>query len=201
MQKVLHFLFFLALVGCYPEGPEYVDELDSVYTNYSPEFNFASNYTYALPEGVLKIDGQDDNTPEFIDEDLSNATISALRANLNARGWTEVDESENPDVVMLATGFDTDFYYYYDFGWWDWYYPGYFPGWGWYYPYYPVYVDGFSIGTLFIQMTYADGITNDEVPVEWVCLLNGVLQGSDAGMAQRITTNINQAFSQAPFNN
>ncbi len=33
------------LHACYPEGPEYADELDIVHTNYDPSFDFKSANT------------------------------------------------------------------------------------------------------------------------------------------------------------
>ncbi len=38
---------FLTLSGCTNRQPEFVKEYDVVYTNYQPDFNFSSNYTYS----------------------------------------------------------------------------------------------------------------------------------------------------------
>jgi len=201
MRKILLFSLFILLAGCYPDGPEYTDELDSVYTNYSPDFNFSQPLTYSLPDGVIDVDGNPDNSPVFIDTNFSDAIISSLKSNLNAQGWTEVDENDDPDVVVLAAAMDSNFLYY-SVDWWGWYYPGHFPGWGWYYPgYYPTYISGFSVGTIVIQMTSPSGITGNQVPVEWVCVINGLLEGTDAYIIDRIDANIDQAFMQSPFNN
>jgi hypothetical protein len=40
----------LLLLGCYPQGPEYVDDLDLVYTNHNADYDFASKGTYARPD-------------------------------------------------------------------------------------------------------------------------------------------------------
>jgi hypothetical protein len=189
------FALFLTILGCYPNQPEYLEEYDVVYTNYQPDFNFSNNYTYSLPDGVLKIDDRavGDN-PEFIDPLLGNAILTNIRQNLDAQGWQEVNS--NADVVVLPSAFDTDFLFYYDPGYWCWYYPC----WGYWYPgYTPGYLSGYSSGTVLIQMTYPSGVVNNEVPVIWIGAFNGLLEGSDANLVNRINNNLNQAFSHPPF--
>ena len=47
-------LALILLMGCYPDQPEFVEEYDVVYTNYSPDFNFSNSYTFSLPDAELK---------------------------------------------------------------------------------------------------------------------------------------------------
>ncbi|MCO5723246.1 DUF4136 domain-containing protein [Robiginitalea marina] len=186
------------LPGCYPDEPEFVEEYDVVYTNYAPEFNFDNAYTYALPDGVLLIDDDrgPNGPPEFIDDQFGDAILDNIRQNLNAEGWTEVDEADGPDLIVLASAFDTEFLYFYDPGYWCWYYPC----WGWWYPgYLPGYVTGYRTGTVLIQVTDPNGVLNEEVPVVWTGAINGLLQGSDANIIGRIDRNLDQAFTQPPF--
>jgi hypothetical protein len=49
-------------------------------------------------------------------------------------------------------------------------------------------------------MVEPGGIQNNQLPVVWLCGLNGLLQGSDASIIARIGTNIDQAFTHPPFN-
>ncbi|MFZ9003609.1 MAG: DUF4136 domain-containing protein [Robiginitalea sp.] len=189
---------FLLLLGCYPEQPEYVEEYDVVYTNYSPDFNFSDSYTFSLPEGVLLLDDDrgPDDPPEFIDDTFGDVILDNIRQNLTAEGWTEVDEEADPDLVILPSAFETQFLYFYDPGYWCWYYPC----WGWWYPgYAPGYVSGYKTGTVLIQITDPNGVQNEEVPVVWTGVLNGLLQGSDANIIGRIDRNLDQAFTQPPF--
>ena len=193
-------LVVLLLMGCYPDQPEFVEEYDVVYTNYSPEYDFNTDYTYSLPDGVLLIDEDRDpsDPPEFIEDQFGDAILSNLRQNLNAQGWTEVDDPEDAERVILASAFDTTFIYYYNPGYWCWYYPC----WGWGYPgYNPGYVTGYQTGTVLVQMTDPNGVQNNEVPVIWTGTLNGLLQGSDANIIGRIDRNLDQAFDQPPFAN
>jgi hypothetical protein len=192
---ILPSALFLILLGCYPEQPEFVEEYDVVYTNYQSDFNFSNTYTYSLPDGVLLLDDRaPEDDPEFVDPLFGDAILSTIRQNLNDKGWQEVED--NADVVILPSAFDTDFVYFYDPGYWCWYYPC----WGWWYPgYSPGYVSGYTTGTVLIQMTYPSGVQDNDVPVIWLGAMNGLLQGSDANLVNRINTNINQAFSQPPF--
>ena len=188
---------FIVVLGCYPDQPEYVEEYDIAYTNYQPDFDFSNTYTYSLPEGVLLLDNREfDDEPEFIDPVFGDAILSKIRENLDAQGYIEVEDSDSADLVVLPSAFDTDFVYTYNPGYWCWYYPC----WGWWYPgYAPGYISSYTTGTVLIQMTYPSGLQDDNVPVVWVGALNGLLQGSDANLVSRITSNIDQAFSHPPF--
>lgn len=191
----------LLLLGCYPEQPEFVEEYDIVYTNYAPDFNFANDYTFSLPDSVLLLDDsrRPEDPPEFIDDTFGDAILATIRQNLTAEGWTEVDDEVDADLVVLPSAFETQFLYFYDPGYWCWYYPCF--GWGgWWYPgYNPGYVTGYKTGTVLIQITDPNGVENDEVPVVWTGALNGLLQGSDANIVGRIDRNLDQAFTQPPF--
>ena len=198
LLKLLPGLLALAFLGCYPDQPEFVEEYDVVYTNYSPEYDFNGEYTYSLPDRVLLIDDDrgPNDPPEFIDDQFGDAILGNIRQNLNALGWTEVDEEDDPERIILASAFDTTFAYFYNPGYWCWYYPC----WGWGYPgYNPGFVTGYKTGTVLVQMTDPDGVQNNEVPVIWTGTLNGLLQGSDANIIGRIDRNLDQAFTQPPF--
>ena len=202
MRGLLMFPLALLLLnmGCYPDQPEYVEEYDAVYTNYSPDFNFSVTYTYSLPEQVLLVDDKrgPDDPPEFVDQVYGDAILNSIRKNLNANNWTEVDENADPDLVILPSAFDKTFLYFYDPGYWCWYYC--YPGWG--YPgYSPGYVSGYRTGTVLLQMTDPNGVQANEVPVVWTGSFNGLLQGSEANIVGRINRNLDQAFSHPPFDN
>lgn len=209
IRKVPQMVLLLILTinfGCYPDQPEYVEEYDVAYTNYSSSFDFTVARTYSLPDRVVlvKDEGFDAEEPEYLDDVFADEILSNLRRNLNAAGWTEVSEDESPEAVILPSAFKDAFIYYYDFGYWGWYYPGFYPGWGWYYPgYNPGYVSGYLVGTVLVQITIPpDNVDNEdeEVPVVWVATFNGLLEGSDRSISERIDSNLDQAFSHPPFN-
>ncbi|MEP1258624.1 MAG: hypothetical protein ABJL32_07795, partial [Algoriphagus sp.] len=77
MLKKLKFLALglvgsLVLVSCTPDGAEYIDELDIVYTNYDVNYDFGSKGTFAVPDKIIKVEGQfingneGDFEPEFV---------------------------------------------------------------------------------------------------------------------------------------
>lgn len=203
-KKLLYCLAF-AFVGCYPNGPEYIEEVDIVYTNYDNSFDFGTVKTFSLPDKIIKIgdpDINDDEEPEYVDPIYADPILASLRENMVALGWQEVDEANNPDFVVLPSASKTTtIYYYYDWWYWNWYYPGYGPGWGWYYPgYYPPAVTGYRSGSLFVQFTDAKGGRLDHnVPVRWVGIINGLLEGSTASINDRFSKTIDQAFKQSPY--
>ena len=69
-SKSLIVLAILAIVlaGCYPQGPEYIEDMDVVITDYEPSYDFASKGTYALPDRIVKITGDvvQGDEPQFI---------------------------------------------------------------------------------------------------------------------------------------
>lgn len=192
------------LAGCYPNGPEYIEEYDLVLTNYSPDYDFTTRTTYALPDSVVKITGnlEEGEAPEMVSPTYANPILNSIRENMNARGWQEVGEAEDPDVILLPSVFtSTTVSYYYDYWYWGWYYPYY--GYGWYYPgYYPGYVTSYTTGTLLIQMTDPNDIpATDNVPVVWTAAFNGLAEGSTSTLVQRINDAVDQAFEQSEYLN
>lgn len=201
----------ISFSGCYPDGPDYVDELDIVYTNYDPLFDFKAVNTFALPDSVVIINGSDFrerngvDKPEFVTAPYATVILNTLRDNLVKRGWFEVDKNENPDVIFLPSVTNTAYiFYYYDWYYWNWWYPGWQAGWGWYYPgyYYPIYRTGYHSGTLFIQMTDSKNSTvNFNISVPWSVEINGLMQGSVTSIKIRLKNTIDQAFDQSPYLN
>jgi len=203
----LAILLLPAISGCYPKGPEYTDELDLVYTNYSSAFDFKAKHTFAIPDSVVKITGDNasdpdgNGKPEFAKSQYSTAILTALKSNMVANGWQQVDKRNNPDVLLLpSTMTTTNIYYYYDWWYWDWWYGGWY---GWYYPggYYPPYVTGYRSGSVFVQMI--DRTTavpsNYNVAVVWNMILNGLAEGDQTNIAARIQSSIATGFKQSPY--
>ena len=197
----------LVLSNCKPEGPEYVEELDVVYTNYDPNFNFSEQHTFAIPDSIVLISNQNfsstgGNTPEVVDPVYGDQILDLIRENMVALGWTEVEKTENPDVVLLVSASrTTNLFYNYDWRYWDWWYPGAFTGYGMYYPgYSPGYISGYRSGSLMIQMAnVANTGVNNNVPVVWLSVINGILEGSTENIGNRLQGTINQAFDQSPY--
>jgi hypothetical protein len=205
--KWLSILLLAFIAGCYPDGADYVEEIDLVYTNYAPAFDFKAKRTFAMPDSVVKITGDNVNDPdgngkpEFVKSTYSTAIISSLKQQMQANGWQLVDKNSNPDLLLLpSTMTTTNIYYYYDWWYWGWWYGGWY---GWYYPggYYPPYVTGYRSGSVFIQMVDRSTATpsNDNVAVVWSMILNGLAEGDQTNISARIQSGIAQGFQQSPY--
>jgi hypothetical protein len=190
----------LMFVGCYPDGPEYIEDFDLVITNHDTSFDFDSIETFALPNQVVKITGNlvEGDDPEFVSDEYADIILNGIRDNMEDYGWEEVDRNNEPDVIILPSAMQsTTAVWYYDYWYWDWWYPYYW--WGWYYPY-PIYGGSYTSGSLFVQMTYPAGITAaDNIPVVWSSILNGLLEGTTENIEDRIERGIDQAFEQSPY--
>jgi len=198
--RVWGFSIIMSIVtGCYPNGPEYVNDLDLVVTRFDKTFDFKDVDTYAIPSDVIKITGNlvKGEEIQFVDDEYAQIILEAVRDNLESYGWEEVDASI-ADVVIFPTAMSsTTIVWYYDWWYWDWWYP--WDYWGWYYPY-DIYGGSYTSGSVFLQMTYREGQTAiGNLPVPWAAVLNGLLEGSTNDVESRIERGIDQAFKQSPY--
>lgn len=188
-----------ALWGCYMEGPDYTEELDLVYTNYDNRFNFAGENVYVMPDEIVKITGDIDAPPEYINSIYAGPILANIEANMQSLGWTRKTMSEvDPDTVihlLPAAWTTTTLVGGYWGGYYCWYYP-YYCGGGWYYPYYPV--SSYTTGTLVMTLVdHQSPSTDDSKLVVWTGAINGLLSGTYE--IDRITKGIDQAFTQSPY--
>lgn len=190
----------LLLAGCYPEVPEYIDEYDLVFTDYSPSYDFKARTTYSLPDSVIKITGNlaEGEAPETVSPVYAAPILSSIRDNMNAYGWTEVTALEDPDVLVLPAVISSTTVIVSYPPYWGWYYPW---GGGWYYPgYYPPSISSFSTGSLLVQMVDPnDPSATDNLPVPWIAVVNGLMEGSTSGVVTRINNSVDQAFEQSAY--
>jgi Domain of unknown function (DUF4136) len=191
-------MLVILLAGCYPQGPEYVEDLDVVITDYEPSYDFSSKGTYAMPTRIVKITGDvvEGDEPQFIPDVTATAILAQIEKNMTALGWTRVpynNTNPGPDVLLTPAAWETTtVLYYYDY--WYWWYGGYYPYWGWGYPSYTTY----STGTLLMRMVDPDVLASNGLPViQWAGAINGVLTYSYN--ATRINTALDRTFAQSPY--
>lgn len=205
MKRILLMTLPAFLLGsCYPAGPEYVDDLDVVYTTYDETYDFQGQNTYAMPDKiVVDIEIEQgavgrDTTFVYMKDALAAPILAAIDARMQAYGWSKVNISAGPDVIINPAAVSSTTYYY--SYWYDWYYGGYYGGyWGWYYP--PYYsVSSITTGSLVLTMadpSLADQSPIGKSPLAWLVVANGVASGyGDVG---RVTKAIDQAFAQSPY--
>lgn len=185
----------VAMLGCYPDRIESIQDFDSASTVHAPGADFSGVNTYALVDTIREFGDDEDSVSHTHDA----AVLANIKANLDALGWTEVDEHTTQPDIMVAVGVTTSTNTGWAVGWWDWFY-GWWGGWGWYYPpvYYPY---SYQTGTLMVGMLDVRGTTGSttEVPVVWVAAANGVLRGSTSSNVTVINQLIDQAFEDSPY--
>ena len=184
--------------GCYPDGADYVEDLDVVYSVYDKDTDFVSKGTYSLPDKIVKITGDDEGDIEYVNDIYARPTLAQIDKNMQALGWTKTT-ADKADVQILPAAWTTTtvFYWGYWGDYWCWYYPYYCGGGGWYYPYYPTY-SSVTTGTLLLTMV--DPKVENPVggkKVVWTAALNGLYQASY--VASRVNGLIDQAFTQSPY--
>lgn len=199
------FVLMALLSVCTPSLPDYIADYDLVYTKENKSFNFAAVNTYFLPDSVVH-----GPNPSSEDHKYDALILSTIKSNLDALGWTRLPTnsgSAKADVVVLPTG-STQLYgscaaycWWCYWGWypgWGYYPPSWGNGWGWGYPT-DIVCTSYNTGTVSVAITNPNGAANNVLPVAWIGILNGLLEGSEAEIRSRITANINQMFVQSPY--
>lgn len=195
----------LILAACYSGGPDYVDDIDVVYTTYDDKFDFAGKNTYAMPDKIVVDAEKDDNgnwIPEYMTQAIADPILDYIELNMAAKGWTRlpnmVDGSpdENADVVLTPAALKSNAYFY--SYWYDWWYGAYWGGyWGWYYP--PYFTDStYTTGSIILVMADPNiGSPINESQASWIAVANGLFTGNYN--FNRVKAGIDQAFAQSPY--
>ena len=196
--------------SCYPEGPEYTEDLDVVYTTYDQAYNFQApgngdaTFTYAMPDKIV-VDAEKDISgdwqPEYMPQTFADPILAQIATNMAALGWTKLPNiagspDPNADVVLTPAAIKSTTYFY--TYWYDWWYGGYWGGWGgWYYP--PYYsVSSFTTGSM--VMVIADPHVTSPInqsQASWLAVGNGLFTGYYD--INRVKKAIDQSFAQSPY--
>jgi hypothetical protein len=204
----------VGFVACHPGTISDVGEADLVVTFVDSTADFASISTFVMPDTIIRID-EDGGSPEA-DPAVDATVLARIEAHFEALGYTRVRvDGEEPDVVVLLEAARTEL----DAlvpagppgGWWGWwgYWPGwgpgwgpccYGPGWGPGYSWIPFPV-GQSVGTLTVKMLRPEAVPSSggAIPVIWIGLVNGLLEGSTESVLDRVDGLLDQMFEQSPY--
>lgn len=173
-----------------------------VYTNYDSKADFKSYKTFVLPPYVGAI--SDNPNDSILAANLGDPILAEVRQNLLARGYTEVNRNQAPDLGVAVTALkNIDIISAYPGGWWG--YPGSggcywgYCGWyGGYPPYYPVYV--YETGSLVVEMVDLKKIKPgvEKLSVLWTNWNGGAL-GDQSSNFQNAISSIKQGFTQSPY--
>jgi hypothetical protein len=178
----------LILVSCYPGDPLTPADTDVVATFHKPDADFSAKMTYAMPDSIIRIDGDGNpvNDPGPFDAQI----IARIKQNMNQLGYTEVQNPANADLHIVASVTTTTWVSGGCYSWWYsyWYpYPGYC---------YPV-AYTYRTGSLLFAIT--DPSNQGASDALWIAGINGILEDSGSGLGARLNTNIDQAFKQSPY--
>src|SRR5688572_8329435 len=110
----------LLLGSCYPEGPEYTEDLDVVYTTYDKAYDFQAGSTYAMPDQIVVDAQKDDNgdwQPEFMPDAFAGPILAHIEANMTAMGWTRLpndlitgEPNTDADIVLTPAAIKSTTY-------------------------------------------------------------------------------------------
>jgi len=186
-----------------PDSAELIDQM-VVSTNYDPEADFTAYTTYAIPSDTIgfRSNNSSDTIITSPESTFPRHVLSAIRNNLEARGYTRVDRNQDPDLgvnVMVVNDFNVfqEIVYPNYYGYPGNYYSGYY-GYGsyYYYPYVNTYA--YNTGVLIIEVLDLRNRTADnKVRVVWDAYLGDVYSTIDR-LAQS-ADGIDQAFTQSPY--
>jgi hypothetical protein len=199
-KRTISFVAILSVIflwGCYPDGPQYTEDMDLVLTHHNPDYNFVAKGTYAMPDKIVEITGnlQEGDAPEYIPDATAKSILDRVAANMESLGYQRVDISANPDLLLAPASWETTtIYYYYDY--WGWWYGGYYP----YYPYYPPvsYGGSYTTGTLLLTLMDPDELSGTGNPIQqWTGAINGILDSKYD--ATRVLPLVDQMFEQSPY--
>jgi hypothetical protein len=180
------------LASCQPDRFDESYDYETVATVFNESTDFGSFQTYALADslGIIEI-GEDTDVTHAYDSTF----FSRVRANMNARGYTEIADPRAADLVIVTGVMTSDYVTGGCYYWWDyycWYYC--YPGGGWCYPYYTgTYTVG-TVVTLMIDRASYDAALNT-ASLAWIGSIGSILSTNAAEISQKV----DDMFAQSPY--
>ena len=193
----------LVLCSCgLDSGFNSIADFDVIVTIYDDQADFGAIQTYAMPDSVAHLGADEGGS---VDRTYDRLILDELAAALEA---AEYIREENPqangaDVVVLASVTSTEWSVWISSPWYDYDYWGDY--WGYSYDYPPCHDCGatykYTTGSLLVIMEDRNAADEDAetIPIIWAAGMNGLLEGSTAGISIRIADGIEQAFEQSPY--
>lgn len=209
MRNKSNFLFLpivtcmVVLFGCSKDPLKNLSNDDSrIYiTNYDTTVNFKKFRTYSISDSAAVIDnGQlEKRTATATD----SAIISAVKQNMQQRGYQLVSKDNNPDmgvsinrIISTQTGLLSypSYWGYYN-SYWDPYYWGY-GGYDYYFPYASYAIYEIREGALSIDIVdLKDAGTSKKITGIW----NGLVRGESVFTVANAASNVKTLFDQSPY--
>lgn len=175
------------------EKPLYITKADD-------NTDFSSYNTFSLADSVAVI--SNNQLEERVRTDYDAAFISAIAAEMQARGFTRVGHDQTPDLGIMISRVYNDFtgiidysYYWGGYGgYWDPYYWGY-PGYDYYFP--PLYgtytVTEGGVAIDMFDLKNAAG--SNQLRQVW----SGLVRGTGTFTTGRVSSHAKALFDQSPY--
>lgn len=193
-------LGLMVLAGCYPGGPESLDEVGTVVTQRNPDARYDGLRTYAM-EDTVAILSRESTANEALDRRFDPAILDGIQVQMEDAGFRRVDPAvERPDLWLAVGSVQSETWVY----WQTWNYWGGYWGSGYRPPYQSsVGAASFMQGSVVWQLLDLRGVPEPIPPdpepvVNWIAGINGAVQGSSTTEAG-IRDGIRQAFRQSPY--
>ena len=201
-------LFAQLVVSCYPEGADNIEDYDVAITNYDKGADFSAFTTFSIPDTVVYF--ANDNSASKPSHEFDDAVIKAVTDNFVAMGYEKVADptattpaEDLSSFIVTVSAFSNVNYAYFVDNWynnWNWYWGGWWGGpFNPYYPWYPVSVYSYRTGSVVVEMVSTAKRNDDKVNVVWTGIADGLLQGSNSFVLNRVESQIDQCFIQSPY--
>jgi hypothetical protein len=175
-----------------------------VSTNYDEGINFQQYSTYSMSTDTIGfVSNQSPNDTILVQDsntDYPRPVLQKVQSNLNALGYTRVDNNDNPDW-RINVYVVNDFNLFQQVVYPSYYYPSYYGygyGYGSYYGYPYVNTYATNTGSLVLEILDLKNITPDnKVKVIWSAYMGDVYSTID--LVKQSQEAIDQAFTQSPY--
>lgn len=203
MGAALLFMTSIAALSSCTKDPlkDMTEDESRIYvTNHDSTANFSTYKTYSLVDSVSLIDNGRFAGREATSWDVQFTT--AIAAAMNARGFTKVDRTQNPDLgINVSRVYNTstnvvnlgDYYGGYG-GYYDPYYWGY-GGYGYYFPdAYGVYQSTEALLSVDV-LDLKNAASTGKIKGIW----NGVVRGEGIFLTSNVQSQVQALFDQSPY--
>jgi len=167
-----------------------------VATDRDLEVNFANYATYHISDTVGLV--ANDPKDSILTGTMAVQLVSAVKQNMDRRGYTFVARNANPNIGLRLTVIKDVTRTAACGGWWGGGWWGY-PGWGYYYPWCTTYT--YTIGTSMLYMyDLKNSPVNGNIRAMWAMTAFGVFSTTNNNTNVQLTVDaINQAYTQSPY--
>jgi len=192
----------LALNSCRKDPLKNLSGSDALLyvTNHSDSANFSSYHTFSIADSVAVINNDRYQGKTVGDADI--AYVNAVKAQLLARGYTQVGNEQTPDLGITVSRVYNTSTGVFDYGYWDPYYGGYWDpyywGYGGYGYYFPSYYGVYSITEGAISIDAFD-LKNANESKKINNIWNGLVRGSGVFNASNAAPAVEALFNQSTY--